>query len=48
MEFSLKADQPKGRRPFAEGFSSMVATIEPFFQFPSAHRVKSAIADAIN
>jgi hypothetical protein len=36
-----------GRRPFAEGFSPTVATVEPFFSFPSAHRVKSAIADAM-
>jgi hypothetical protein len=47
VEFSLKTDQPKGWRSFAEGFSPTVATVEPFFQFLSAHWVKSAIADAM-
>jgi hypothetical protein len=45
VEFSLKTDKPKGRQPFAEGFSPTIATVEPFFQFPSANRGKSAIAD---
>jgi hypothetical protein len=35
------------RRPFAEGFSPTVATVEPFFPFPSVNRVKSAIANAM-